>query len=176
VNKLLRLGNELLLGQDDGHLEVLDIKTSKITGTHSFAPTGSISDMIAIDDTYYMLAVRRGLLKVAYEQVINYCLQGMSVESLCHLADSVYLVGFTHDGLVAWDEKKDQLLFKISKDEAFSIKRLLTTNSFLIKTGEGGVKVLTIDDLSSKKFSFKLLLEAKDPWNSSESLHIQITP
>jgi hypothetical protein len=160
VNKILRLGNELLLGQDDGHLEVLDIKTSKIMGTHSFAPTGSINDMIAIDDTYYMLAVRRGLLKVAYEQVISYYLQGMSVDSLCHLDDSVYLVGFTHDGLVAWDEKKDQLLFKISKDEAFSIKRVLTTNSFLIKTGEGGVKVLTIDDLKSKKFSLKLLLEA----------------
>lgn len=67
------------------------------------------------------------------------------------------------------------MLFKISKDEAFSIKRVLTTNSFLIKTGEGGVKVLTIDDLKSKKFSLKLLLEAKDPWNSTESLHLQIT-
>jgi hypothetical protein len=70
--------------------------------------------MIAIDDTYYMLAVRRGLLKVAYEQVIRNYLQGMSVESLCQIVDSVYLVGFTHNGLVAWDEKKDQLLFKIS--------------------------------------------------------------
>ena len=72
----------------------------------------------------------------------------------------MYLVGFTYDGLAAWDEKKDQLLIKISNDEAFSIKRVLTTNSFMIKTGEGGVKILTIDDLESKKFSLKLLLEA----------------
>ena len=63
--------------------------------------------MIAIDGTYYMLAVRKGVLKAAYEQLINYYLQGMSVESLCHLADSIYLVCFTYDGLIAWNEKKD---------------------------------------------------------------------
>ena len=66
VYKILRLGNELLLGQDYGHLEVLDIYTFKIMSTHSFTQTGGINDMIAIDDTYYMLAARRGILKVAY--------------------------------------------------------------------------------------------------------------
>jgi hypothetical protein len=146
------------------------MKTFKITSTHNFTQTGGISDMIAIDGTYYMLAVRKGVLKAAYEQLINYYLQGMSVESLCHLADSIFLVGLTYYGLIAWNEKKDQMLFKISKDEAFSIKRALTTKSFIVKTGEGGVKVLTIDDLETKKFSIKPLLEAKDPWNSTESL------
>jgi hypothetical protein len=68
------------------------------------------------------------------------------------------------------------MLFKISKDEALSIKRVLTTNSFIVKTGEGGVKILTIEDLETKKFSLKLLLEAKDPWNSTESLNLQISP
>ena len=46
----------------------------------------------------------------------------------------------------------------------------------MIKTGEGGVKVLTIVDLETKKFSIKPLLEAKDPWNSTESLQLQISP
>jgi hypothetical protein len=68
------------------------------------------------------------------------------------------------------------MLFKISKDEALSIKRVLTTNSFIVKTGEGGVKILTIEDLETKKFSLKLLLEAKDPWNSTESLNLHISP
>jgi hypothetical protein len=68
------------------------------------------------------------------------------------------------------------MLFKISKDEALSIKRVLTTNSFIVKTGEGGVKILTIEDLETKKFSLKLLLEAKDPWNSTESLNLKISP
>ena len=68
------------------------------------------------------------------------------------------------------------MLFKFSKDEALSIKRVLTTNSFIVKTGEGGVKILTIEDLETKKFSLKLLLEAKDPWNSTESLNLQISP
>ena len=67
------------------------------------------------------------------------------------------------------------MLFKISKDEAFSIKRALTTNSFIFKTGEEGVKVLIIDDLENKRFSIKPLLEATDPWNSTESLQLQIS-
>jgi hypothetical protein len=50
------------------------MKTSKITSTHPFLQTGGISDMIAIDGTYYMLAVRKGVLKAAYEQLINYYL------------------------------------------------------------------------------------------------------
>jgi hypothetical protein len=34
VNKILRAGNELILGENTGYLEVFDIETSRITQTH----------------------------------------------------------------------------------------------------------------------------------------------
>jgi hypothetical protein len=34
VYKILRVGNELILGERSGHLEVFDIETSSITQTH----------------------------------------------------------------------------------------------------------------------------------------------
>jgi hypothetical protein len=61
-----------------------------------------------------------------------------------------------------WDEEKDQELFSISDDMVFSIKRVMNTNNFIIKTEQQGVKVVTLDDLKSKEFSLKVLLEAKE--------------
>ena len=58
----------------------------------------------------------------------------------------------------------------------FSIKRVITTNCYIVKTKKQGVKVLTIDDLNTKQFSLKLLLEAKEEsWNLTDSLQLQIT-
>ena len=55
--------------------------------------------------------------------------------------------------------------------------RIITANSYIIKTENQGVKVLTIDDLKSQQFSLKLLIEAKeDYWNYTDSLQLQITP
>ena len=34
VFKILRVGNELILGEDEGYLEVFNIETSSITNTH----------------------------------------------------------------------------------------------------------------------------------------------
>ena len=49
--------------------------------------------------------------------------------------------------------------------------RIITANSYIIKTENQGVKVLTIDDLKSQQFSLKLLIEAKeDYWNYTDSL------
>jgi hypothetical protein len=56
VKKILRVGSELLLGEYDGFLQVVDIKTSKITHTHKFTMGDSIFDIIAIDDTHYLIA------------------------------------------------------------------------------------------------------------------------
>ena len=76
-----------------------------------------------------------------------------------------------------WDQEKDYQLFKICQDLVLSIKRVITANSYIVKTIDKGVLVLTIDDLKSQKFSLKLLLEAKeDRWNFSDSLQLQITP
>ena len=44
---------------------------------------------------------------------------------------------------------EDQELFKISKDETFLIKRVMTSNKFIIKTYSEGVKLLTINDLKT---------------------------
>jgi hypothetical protein len=42
---------------------VFDIKNSNITSTHKFKERGSIRDIVAIDDTHYLLAADKGLLK-----------------------------------------------------------------------------------------------------------------
>ena len=85
------------------------------------------------------------------------------------------MLGFRDDGLIVWDEEKDYQLFRISQDKVFSIKRVMTANTFIIKTKLDGVKVLDIDDLKSQHFSLKVILEAKENnWNYTESLQLQI--
>jgi hypothetical protein len=69
------------------------------------------------------------------------------------------LVGFRNDLLTVWDEENDSQLLKISDDAVYSIKRVLTSNSYIIKTFKDGVKVLAINDLKGQNYSLKLLLE-----------------
>jgi len=83
------------------------MKTSSIFHTHKFIEGSSIRDIIAIDDTHYLLAAYYGLLKTTKDQVINHYYQRKEVRSLCHITGSVYLVGFFYDGLIAWNEEKD---------------------------------------------------------------------
>jgi flavorubredoxin len=61
----------------------------------------------------------------------------------------MYVLGLTSEGVIVWDEKEDQELFRITQEMVFSMKRVMTTNSYLIKTKEQGVKILTIEDLMS---------------------------
>ena len=111
--KILRAGHELILGgqyQYRGCLEVFDIETFSITHTHQFTEGGSINDIIAIDDTNYLLAAYNGLLKTTKDQLINHYHKGKNVGSLCHITDSVYLVGFrVYDTgkLIVWNEQSD---------------------------------------------------------------------
>lgn len=57
VVKILITGNQLLLGEETGWLEVLDITTSNITSSHNFEEGFSIIDIIATDDdAHYLLA------------------------------------------------------------------------------------------------------------------------
>jgi hypothetical protein len=124
-----------------------------------------------------LLAALFGLLKTTKDQLIKHYHKGKWVFSLCHVTDSLYLVGFFKDGLILWNEQTDQLLYKIcSDDRVFSIKRVLTTNNYIIKTEKDGVKVLTINDLESFKFSVQHLLDAIElSGNLSYSLQVQIT-
>jgi hypothetical protein len=85
----------------------------------------------------------------------------MIVISLCHVTDSLYLVGFYSGGLILWNEQTDQLLSKICNGGVYSIKRVLTTNNCIIKT-YSEVKVVTINDFESLKFSVRHLLDAKE--------------
>ena len=123
-----------------------------------------------------MVAALEGLLKTTKDQLINHYHKGKSVRSLCHVTDSLYLVGFYEgDGLILWNEQTDQLLSKICGDRVLSIKRVMTTNNYVIKTDEG-VKVVTINELVPFKFSVQQLLDAKeDGGNLTDSLQLQIT-
>jgi hypothetical protein len=105
--------------------------------------------MIAIDDTNYLLAAEKGLLKTTKDQLVKHYYNGKAVESICHITDSLYLVGSRNDGLNLWNEQTDQWLMKIYDATIFSIKRVLTTNSFIIKSFLNGLWVVTIDDLKS---------------------------
>jgi hypothetical protein len=106
VNKILRVGNQLLLGEGGGCLEVFDINNSNITSSHQFEEGGTICDILAIDDTHYLLAALEGLLKTSKDQLIKHYFQGKWVMSLCHITEAIYLVGFI-DKLIVWDEKTD---------------------------------------------------------------------
>jgi hypothetical protein len=80
VKKILRVGNELLLlGEGSGYLQVVDMNTSKITHTHRFRQGGNIYDIIAIDDTHYLLAAERGLLKTTKDQLMKHYYKGKDV-------------------------------------------------------------------------------------------------
>ena len=44
---------------------MFDMKNSNITSTHEFKEGVDIYDIVAIDDTHYLLAAERGLLKTS---------------------------------------------------------------------------------------------------------------
>jgi hypothetical protein len=72
VLKILRVGNELLLGEVNCYMEVVDINTSKITSTHKFTEGGYICDIVPIDETRYLVAALHGLLKTTKDQLIRH--------------------------------------------------------------------------------------------------------
>jgi hypothetical protein len=143
------VGNQLLLGESIGYLEVFDINNSKIMSTHKFSEADNyINDIIAIDDTNYLLATAGGLLHTSKDQLIKHYFEGKIAYSMSKITESIYLVGL-YNLLIVCDQKTDQKLFQISKDSVVSIKRVMTTNNFIIKTVEEGVKLLSINDLKS---------------------------
>jgi hypothetical protein len=50
------------------------MNTSTVNHTHELTEGDGISDIIAIDDTHYLLAAYRGLLKTTKDQLINHYL------------------------------------------------------------------------------------------------------
>ena len=70
------MGNQLLLGEFFGWLEVFDINNSNIISSHEFEEGRSIYDILAIDDTHYLLAADEGLLKTSKDQLIKHYFEG----------------------------------------------------------------------------------------------------
>jgi hypothetical protein len=106
VCKILRVGNQLLLGERGGWLEVFDMNNSNITSSHQIKEGDHIYDILAIDDTHYLLAALEGLLKTSKDQLIKHYFNGEWVISLCHVTEAIYLLGID-DKLIVWDEKTD---------------------------------------------------------------------
>ena len=66
---MLRVGQELLMGEEDGYLEILDMTNCNIIHTHRVdSGIYAFYDMLAIDDTQYLLASDSGLLKTTKEK------------------------------------------------------------------------------------------------------------
>ena len=84
-----------------------DIKNSIITSSHEFEEGFTIYDIIAINGTDYLLAAWEGLLKTSKDKLIKHYFKWKVVSSLCHITESIYLLGFYSNPLVVWDEKTD---------------------------------------------------------------------
>ena len=146
---MLIVGQELVLGEKDGYIQVFDINNLEFSHTKQFEEIGHIMcDMIVIEDSHQLLmAGAKGLLKATKDQAIKHSFQGKFALSICHIIESLYLVGFMNYGLIVWNEQTDEKLFQICQDRVESIKRILTTNTYIIKTQNNGLKVLTIKNL-----------------------------
>ena len=134
--------------------------------------------MIPIDGSHFLLATARGLLRTTKDQVVIHYYENQTVRSVCHFADSLYLVGLVNEDMVAlWNEQTDQQLLKISEDLAWSIKRVPTTGTFILKTQEDGLKLLTITDFTKHQFSLTQgQLQTKEVReNPSDSLQVLVT-
>jgi hypothetical protein len=63
-------------------------------------------------------------------------------------------------------------MYRISKDQVDSIKRVMSTDYYIFKI-YNNLKLL---DFKSEEFLVQDLLEIKDKAGGTESLHVQITP
>jgi len=81
------------------------------------------------------------------DQAIKHYFTGKPALSICHIGESLYLVGFfIHYGLIVWNEQTDEQLFQICLERVTSIERILTTKTYIIKTQDKGLKLLTIEN------------------------------
>jgi hypothetical protein len=56
VYKIVESGNELLLGEVSGYLQIVDFKGMKINHTQRFEEVGAIYDMVAINATQLLVS------------------------------------------------------------------------------------------------------------------------
>lgn len=94
---MLTIGQDLLMGEEDGYLQILDMSSCKITHTHRFdLGIYAFYDIAAIDDTQYLLASDNGLLKTTKDHLLKHNFKWSTVISICALQDpQIYLLGFS---------------------------------------------------------------------------------
>ncbi len=108
VSKVLRVGNQLLLGEWEGYLQVVQLGSSLITSTHQFREGGDVHDMLAIDASHFLLAAAHGLLRTTKDHVVKLYCKGKTARALCHIAESMYLVGLVNENMIVlWNEQTD---------------------------------------------------------------------
>jgi hypothetical protein len=127
--------------------------------------------MVTTNENYFLLASQRGIFKTTKSEIISHYLQEKVVTTLYHIRGPHYLVGLSNK-LIVWNELTGQAFLTISEDHVFAIQRVLTTMNFIVKT-ESSLKVLTLprDFNTSLKCSMMHLLDAKESFNYSHSLH-----
>ena len=87
---------------------MLDLNNNTITSTHEFSEGSHIWDIAAIDDTHFLLAAKEGLLKTTKDQLLKHYHKGKLVDTICHIADSFYLLGLVNEQqLCVWNEHTD---------------------------------------------------------------------
>jgi hypothetical protein len=132
VFDIFRNGQELLFGEHDGWLEVLDIPSATISHTWQIKEIFHIQAIEAIDKTQFLLASRSGLFKSTKEKIIEHYYQGKDVSSLCLITDAIYLVALYTESLIVWNEQTASELFRVFNGDVILSKRVLSNNSFII--------------------------------------------
>jgi hypothetical protein len=77
--------------------------------------------------------------------------------------------------LYVWDEHTDQKIFMIGALAIISIERVMTTNTFIIKSKKGDVHAFTIKDLKPKKYSLQKIISNNYYWNISNLADLIVT-
>jgi hypothetical protein len=72
VIKILRVNHELLASLEYGSLLVVDLDTCNITSNNIFIEGNSIYDIMPINDSQYLLASKKGLMKTTKDQLIKH--------------------------------------------------------------------------------------------------------
>ena len=109
----MKVGHQLLLGERQGYLQAVHISKALvgnplISSTHKFIEAGDIHDVLAINDTHFLLAAALGLLRTTKDQIVKHSFKGQTARALCPIADSLYLVGFVNENVIKlWNEQTD---------------------------------------------------------------------
>lgn len=73
-------------------LDIVDIKSSKITSSHRFKEIKEIKGIVAIDDTHYLAVESIELIKFTKDQLIKRYNFATALNCMCQINDSLCLV------------------------------------------------------------------------------------